>query len=212
MTLAFTHGFLLALALILPLGPQNSFIISQGSTYSQYSRTLPVVITAALSDTILIILAVLGISGLVTALPLLKEFLTALGAAFLIWMGWQSWHSRQLATDDEILTYWTLKRRVIHTLRASLLNPHAILDTVVVIGGGAILYPSFPEKVAYGSAAIIVSWLWFFLLSLLGRWLGRLKGRLPTLTWINRISAGIMWSIAARYLLQVSQSLKNFAG
>ncbi|MCL4496263.1 MAG: LysE family transporter [Firmicutes bacterium] len=211
MGLAFMHGFLLALALILPLGPQNSFVISQGATYRRYRHASPVVITAAVSDTTLIILAVLGVSVIVTALPLLKDILMALGAAFLLWMGWQSWHSPidKVGSEDETMAYWTLKRRIMHSLRASLLNPHAIMDTVVVIGGGAALYPSLPEKMAYGSGAILVSWLWFLLISLAGRKLGRLRDQSRTLAWINRVSAAIMWSMAGNYLIQLSQSVSN---
>ncbi|WP_275107296.1 hypothetical protein [Sulfobacillus harzensis] len=41
MDLAFLHGFLLALALILPLGPQNTLVMSQGTTHRQYRRTVP---------------------------------------------------------------------------------------------------------------------------------------------------------------------------
>ena len=84
------------------------------------------------------------------------------------------------------------------------------MDTVVIIGGGAALYPALPDKMAYGLAAILVSWLWFFPLSVMGKWLGQMKNQLQTLTWINRISATVMWLIAGRYLIQLSQSVGIF--
>lgn len=209
MVLAFVHGFLLALALILPLGPQNTFVMSQGTTHRQYRRTIPVVLTAALSDTVLIVAAVLGVSLVLSALPALKEALTVLGIIFLVWMGWQSWRTpiHVGASDDAAMAYWTLRRRILHTLRASLLNPHAIMDTVVVIGGGAALYSAPAEKIAYALAAVLVSWAWFFVISLAGRAFGRLRDQARTLRWINRTSAGIMWVIAGRYLVQLSQAL-----
>ncbi|AEJ38673.1 Lysine exporter protein (LYSE/YGGA) [Sulfobacillus acidophilus TPY] len=204
MDLAFLHGFLLALALILPLGPQNLTVISQGTTHRQYRRTVPVVITAALSDTILIGVAVLGVSAVAMVAPVLKEILTLLGIVFLVWMGWQSWHSLvHPETFGSAAPYWTLWRQIMYTLRASLLNPHAIMDTVIVIGGGAALYSTPREKWAYALAAVLVSWLWFFGLSLVGRALAQLRHQARTIKWLNRISAGIMWTIAGRYLIQL---------
>lgn len=200
---------MLALALILPLGPQNTFVISQGATHRQYRQTLPVVCTAAISDTVLIVVAVLGVSAVLVAAPALKDILTLLGILFLAWMGIQSWRTpvAMKLTDDGASTYWTLRRRIVHALRASLLNPHAILDTVVVIGGGAALYVYPDQKLAYTMAAVTVSWLWFFLLSVAGRFVGRLRNQARTVRWINRSSAGIMWLIAVRYLIQLGSHL-----
>lgn len=205
MVMAFFHGFLLALALILPLGPQNTFVLSQGATHRRYRETLPVVLTAAVSDTLLIVFAVLGVSVVLVAAPALKDVLTVLGIFFLTWMGIQSWRAPVTLglSEDGVSAYWTLRRRIMYALRASLLNPHAILDTVVVIGGGAALYAHWDQKFAYTVAAVMVSWLWFLVLSMAGRFLGGLRNRAETLRWINRSSAGIMWVIAARYLIQL---------
>lgn len=207
--LAFVHGFMLAVALILPLGPQNTFVISQGITHRQYRHALPVVITAALSDTLLIGVAILGVSVVLLAAPMLKEILTLLGIIFLLWMGRQSWRTavQPMAFSDGAMVYWTLRRRIMHTLRASLLNPHAIMDTIIIIGGGAAMYTTVGEKLAYAMAAVLVSWLWFFAISIAGRALGQLKNQVSTLKWIQRFSAGIMWTIAGRYLMQMSHAL-----
>lgn len=56
------HGVILAFGLILPLGVQNVFVFNQGTTQSTFNKTLPVIITAAICDTLLISLAVLGVS------------------------------------------------------------------------------------------------------------------------------------------------------
>jgi L-lysine exporter family protein LysE/ArgO len=66
---AFTHGFILALGLILPLGAQNVFVFQQGATQHRFFQALPAVITAAVCDTALIILAVLGVSVVVFTIP-----------------------------------------------------------------------------------------------------------------------------------------------
>ena len=211
MTSAFVHGFLLAAALILPLGPQNMFVIGQGATHRQYRRALPVVLTAAVSDTLLIGIAVLGVSLVVLELPVLKAALTVFGIMFLVWMGWHSWRAPvdKLRSDDAAMAYWTLRRRIMYTLRVSLLNPHAVMDTVVLIGGGAALYSTPANKLAYALAAVLVSWIWFFAISVGGRALRHLPNQALMQRWVNRISAGIMWATAGRYLIQLCQVVWN---
>ena len=168
-------------------------------------------VTAALSDTILVGMAVLGVSAVLVVAPMLKEILTLLGIVFLVWMGWQSWRTpvHPGTSGDAARAYWTLRRQIMHTLRASLLNPHSIMDTVIVIGGGAALYTTPREKLTYALAAVLVSWVWFFALSLAGRALAQLRHQARTLQWINRISAGIIWTIAGRYLIQLGTALWN---
>ena len=56
------HGLLLALGLILPLGAQNVFVFNQGANQKKISKALPVIITAGLCDTFLIVIAILGVS------------------------------------------------------------------------------------------------------------------------------------------------------
>lgn len=62
---AIIHGFILAFGLILPLGVQNVFVFSQGAIQPTKVRAFPAVITAAICDTLLILLAVLGLSLIV---------------------------------------------------------------------------------------------------------------------------------------------------
>lgn len=208
---AFTHGFLLALALILPLGPQNTFVLSQGAIHRRYRDTLPVVIMASLSDTLLITIAVAGVSLVLLALPILKEGLTLLGIVFLMWMGIQSWRapvaSDEALTDTQTKAQWPLARRIRYSLTVSLFNPHAIMDTVIIIGGGAALYSRESDKLIYTVATVLVSWSWFFALSLAGRAFQLMKNRAQMLKRVNRGSALIMWAIALRYLVQVGQSI-----
>ncbi|MCL7520047.1 amino acid transporter, partial [Staphylococcus aureus] len=55
MVTAIIHGFILAIGLILPLGAQNVFIFNQGANQPKYRYVLPAIITAGLSDSLLII-------------------------------------------------------------------------------------------------------------------------------------------------------------
>ncbi|WP_035453704.1 hypothetical protein [Alicyclobacillus herbarius] len=46
MLVAFIHGFALSLGLILPIGMQNGFILTQGALHRRWSKLLPSVVTA----------------------------------------------------------------------------------------------------------------------------------------------------------------------
>lgn len=78
------HGILLALGLILPLGAQNVFVFNQGANQKKMINALPVVITAGLCDTFLIIIAVLGVSLILMSLPVLQLFIYIVGLFFSI--------------------------------------------------------------------------------------------------------------------------------
>lgn len=206
MLAAFTHGFLLALVLILPLGPQNTFVLTQGATQARWRSVLPIVVTAALSDTTLIVAAIAGVSLVVLAVPVLREILSAAGVAFLLYMGYKSWTAAAQAAETERAQGWTLGRKIRYSLSVSLLNPHAIMDTVVVIGGGAALYGAVADRWAYALGATLVEWLWFFGLSLAGRVVYRVASGPAVQRWLNRGSAVLMWVVAVRYAWQVAGS------
>ncbi|TMZ55245.1 amino acid transporter, partial [Klebsiella pneumoniae] len=62
MIAAFLHGIVLAFGLILPLGTQNVFVFNQGASQPKFRGAVPVILTASLCDTLLILLAVVGVS------------------------------------------------------------------------------------------------------------------------------------------------------
>ncbi|MDI6907298.1 MAG: LysE/ArgO family amino acid transporter [Thermoanaerobacterales bacterium] len=193
---AFVHGLILAFGLILPLGAQNTFVFNQGAIQGRYVRALPVVVTAALCDTLLILLAVLGVSVLVLGSSVIKGLLLGAGTLFLLYMGWVIWHTRPAAPgQDDAAPSMGFARQVVFAVSVSLLNPHAILDTVAVIGTSSLSYSGEP-RAAFTAAAVLVSWVWFFSLALAGRLVGRLDRSGRLLTAVNRVSAVIMWGSA----------------
>jgi L-lysine exporter family protein LysE/ArgO len=162
---AFIYGVLLALGLIIPLGVQNVFIFNQGATQKHFLLAMPSVITAFVCDVILIILAVLGISLLVFSIPALKTAVFVVGISFLIYMGWVTWKSRVNLRED--YTPLPVKRQVSFAISVSILNPHALLDTVGVIGTNSLSL-SGSAKWAYTLGCILVSFCWFLSLSIAG--------------------------------------------
>src|ERR1700730_1257059 len=91
---AWLHGFILAFGLIIPLGIQNFFIFSQGAVRHRFREVLPVVVTAGICDTLLILLAVLGVSVIVLSFAWMKTTLIIAGFIFLIYMGIVTWRSK----------------------------------------------------------------------------------------------------------------------
>jgi hypothetical protein len=77
-------GFALGFSLILAIGAQNAFILRQGL---RREHVLPLVLTCAISDAILITAGVAGFGALAKALPWLETVMRYGGAAFLIWYG-----------------------------------------------------------------------------------------------------------------------------
>ncbi len=194
---AFLHGYLLSFGLILPLGPQNVFVFSQGATQPRLRRALPVVLTASLADTLLILSAVLGVSAVVLTISWAKLVLGIVGAGFLLTIGWATWRSEVHEDDATKLAHqWPVQRQIIFALSVSLLNPHAILDTIGVIGASSLAYTG-PERSAFTAACLLNSWVWFFLLAVAGKLMGSIGG---VRRWLNRVSALIIW-ISAVYLV-----------
>ncbi|RNB86684.1 amino acid transporter [Brevibacillus nitrificans] len=191
---AILHGLVLSLGLILPLGAQNVFVFNQGAMQPSLWRALPVVVTAAVCDSLLILLAVFGVSLVVLSVAWLKMVLYVVGVCFLLYMGYLTWRSRP-AVDSREAERFSSKRQVMFAASVSLLNPHAILDTIGVIGTSSLSY-SGADKWGFTLACIMVSCLWFFSLCLAGRMAGRLDPSGRLLGILNKVSAIIMWGVA----------------
>jgi L-lysine exporter family protein LysE/ArgO len=205
MTAAYIHGLILAIGLILPLGVQNFYIFTQGAVKQRFVQVLPIVITASLCDSLLILLAVFGVSLVVMSFVWMKILLIICGFVFLVYMGIITWRSNVRDSDsgsrasaDESKS---IRRIVGYTIMISLLNPHAILDTIGVIGTSSLNYQG-AYKVAFTAACLTVSWCWFFSLALAGRLAGLKDKSGRFIRYLNKISALVMWA-AAVYLIYV---------
>lgn len=192
---AILHGIVLAFGLILPLGAQNVFVFNQGASQPKFIKAIPVVITASLCDTLLILLAVLGVSVIVLTVPILQTVLFSIGLLFLIYMGWTIWNSDPVNVSQRKEAI-SIKKQVLFAMSVSLLNPHAILDTIGVIGTSSLGY-SGVEKVGFTAASISVSWFWFLGLAIAGKVVGSFDTEGKLLKLINKVSAIIIWIVAA---------------
>lgn len=199
---ALLHGIILAFGLILPLGVQNVFIFNQGAAHKKFSKALPVIITAGVCDTLLIYLAVSGVSVLVFSFEWIKQVLFLTGFFFLAYMGWIMWKSEPETSNHQQLTQFSAKRQITFAASVSLLNPHAIMDTIGVIGTSSLVYAGV-EKWIFTLACIGVSWLWFFSLAIAGRKFGQVDKSGKLLKRMNQVSAFIIWGMAIYMFFQL---------
>lgn len=168
----FLHGMILAFGLIIPLGVQNIFVFNQGATHKKLKSAMPAVITASVCDTLLILLAVGGVSLIILNFAWFKTVLFTIGILFLLYVGWLLWKNASTFQKQEKFLPFSAKQQILFTMSVSLLNPHAILDTIGVIGTNSLIYSGF-EKWSFSFACILISWCWFFGLAYAGKNLGK---------------------------------------
>ncbi|PIJ48982.1 arginine transporter [Erwinia sp. OLTSP20] len=195
------QGIALGAALILPLGPQNAFVMNQGINRQYHFMTAGL---CTLSDIVLICAGVFGGSALLNRSPLLLALISWGGVAFLLWYGWGAlrtgFHPQHVAMPQQAdrSGRW---RIVLTVLAVTWLNPHVYLDTFVVLGSLGGQLPA-SERIWFACGTISASLLWFFGVALLASWLApRLVSRRAQQR-INLLVGAIMWFVALRLAQQ----------
>lgn len=194
------HGIILAFGLILPLGVQNVFVFTQGAMRPNLFRAFPATITAAMCDTLLILLAVFGLSAIVLQFEWLRIGLLMVGVVFLLYMGYAIWKSKPAITETN--NALPAKKQIIFAISVSVLNPHAILDIIGVIGTSALKYEDI-EQLLFTLACISVSWIWFVGLTIAGGVLKKLDRSGRILMIFNKCSAIFIWGTAIYLMTDV---------
>lgn len=193
MSQAIIHGILLAFGLILPLGAQNVFVFNQGANHKSLKKALPVIITASLCDTFLILLAVLGVTIFLNTFPTLKLIIYIIGLLFLLYMAYSIWNEKPANQDKS--DAMSPKKQIGFAMSVSLLNPHAIMDTIGVIGTSSTTYAGH-NRIAFTLACIAVSWLWFLSLAYIGKMIGSIDKQGNIIVILNKVSAIIILIVA----------------
>ena len=163
MSAVFFEGLLLQASLIFALGPQNLFILESGLR-RRYHITVSIV--CALCDLTLIMLGVAGAATFFNQYPQIKIIFGVLGVGFLLLYGFGKIKTQdELQLDNLEFKKLTLKRSILKAITFSVVNPHAYLDGIVLIGGYASKYESLSDRVILGLGASSYSLFWFLLLS-----------------------------------------------
>ena len=197
----FLSGFALGLSLILAIGAQNAFVLRQGL---RGEHLLPVVLTCAVSDALLIVAGVAGFGALIEAAPWILPLFRWGGAAFLVVYGARAALSawRGGGAMEPAGAAGGLRRAVLTCLALTWLNPHVYLDTVVLLGSLSGRYDG-AERAAYGGGAMLASLAWFFALGYGARLLAPIFAK-PTAWRVLDVGIGlVMWGIALKLALDL---------
>lgn len=197
-------GLLLGLGLIVPIGPQNVFVVGQGLAVG-IPRAFWAVLAAGICDTLLIALGWFGVGQLLETVPSLRAGLLVAGALFLTYLGVQSLRARDSRLDTADGQKLDARAVIWRTVSVSLLNPHAILDTVGVIGAAVAAQPA-SSRTVFAIGAMSASWLWFMVLAVgaaqVRRYLTERGAR-----WFDRFSGLVMLLFAVLLAVEFVRSL-----
>ena len=164
MIYAFLTGFILGFSLILAIGAQNSFVLRQGLIGR---HVFIVALFCALSDALLIIIGVAGISIFLNYINLVSDWLFGISAIWLT--GYGLLRLRDAVTGKSALIAENSSANGLASTLSFLAvvtfaNPHVYLDTVILIGSVSQQF-SGDTKLAYLLGASIASFVFFFSLS-----------------------------------------------
>lgn len=193
-------GLGIGLSLIVAIGAQNAFVLRQGL---RGSHVLPVVLTCALSDAVLIVVGVTSFAKIAAWLPMIDPVMRYGGAAFLVWYGARN--MRSALTSDAAL--WIegaapaepLRPVLLTAVALTWLNPHVYLDTVVLLGTISTQYQG--QQAAFAAGAVSGSFLFFFALGYGAGWLRPLFAQPRAWRILEGVIALVMWAIALKLVL-----------
>ena len=170
------QGFTIGLAMIIPIGAQNAFVLSRGIHRNHHLLTATL---CSFCDLSLIAIGVFGGANVLAASPFGMALLTWGGVLFLGWFGGRSllsaWRGKGEGLADSAQQMGA-KSVLAMTLGVTLLNPHVYLDTLMLLGSlGSQVSESL--RPAFAAGAMLASLVWFYSLALgaaaLAPWLAR---------------------------------------
>ena len=184
----FIQGFIIGSTLIIAIGPQNLFVINQGL---RKSFVFIVVLFCSLSDSILIIIGI-NLSGLIininsNAIIILK----ILGGIWLFFYGLNKIRQvnkiRNLQNINEVEN--NIQKVILTLFLITYANPHVYLDTIILIGS---ISTNFDSQLFFGTGAVIASFIFFFALGYLSKFLSQYVYYGKTWFWIDLIVGILM--------------------
>ncbi|MDO6562052.1 LysE/ArgO family amino acid transporter [Amphritea sp. 1_MG-2023] len=195
---AFFTGLATSAGLIIAIGAQNAFVLSQGVRREYH---WPIAGLCSLLDTLLIIAGISGMGVLISQSTLILQLITWAGGAFLVGYGAHALRSAMRGTTLDVAAnqFGSLRAALLATLALSLLNPHVYLDTVVLLGSIGGRYAE-QDRYWFGAGAALFSFIWFFMLSLGARWLAPLFRQPISWRILDGLVCIMMWTLAALLL------------
>ncbi|WP_017545320.1 LysE/ArgO family amino acid transporter [Nocardiopsis prasina] len=208
------------LALIVAIGAQNAYLLRLGID-GRPSSVLAVVLVCAVSDALLITAGVVGIGGLVEAMPTAMVVIRLLGAGFLIVYGLFAAHRALRPGRAEVLVPTESEpaqptqgagvalattrstgtgAAVVTALALTWLNPHVYLDTVLFLGSVASQQVG-EARWWWAGGAVTGSFVWFFALGFGARLLRPVFAKPGAWRVLDGIIALVMLTLGLRLAL-----------
>ncbi|WP_277656742.1 LysE/ArgO family amino acid transporter [Seleniivibrio woodruffii] len=196
---AFVSGFSTGAGLIIAIGAQNAFVLTQSVKRNHHFK---VALICAFFDVLFIMTGVAGVGSYVASNPTLMAWATWGGALFLYWYGFLSLKSafshRKMELSDE--TDSSVKKTLLATIAVTVLNPHVYLDTVLLVGSISAGFMGNGRYV-FGLGASTASVLWFFALVLFGSALARVFARPIVWRILDGVVCCTMWGVATSLII-----------
>ena len=191
-------GFLTGLSLILAIGAQNIFVIEQGL---KKKHVFIVCLICSSSDLILIFLGIFLFhhfqSFFSPSVELILNLLLLLFLINFIWRKLKSINNKIFINENSGSN--TLISTVLKTLGFTYLNPHVYSDTVFFLGNFSKDF-LITQKYLFGIGASLSSFLFFFILGYLSKFLSNYIGS-ERLWKIINYSIVLFMSLLSTYVL-----------
>jgi L-lysine exporter family protein LysE/ArgO len=185
-------GFALMFSVIVAIGPQNAFLLRQSIRREHAWLTAGIFL---FGDITMVLLGGFGIGHLLERWPLAKFLLTLVGAVYVFWFGVSVFRQllkpKTLSADAAIAS-----KNVAHkALAVTFLNPHAIFDTVILVGTISLQFPGSGKNL-FMAGAITASACWFLGVAWIGQRLAPFLSRPEVWRVIDGIIVVIMLLMA----------------
>ena len=164
-------GFFTGLSLILAIGAQNIFVIEQGL---KKQHILLVCLICSISDLILIFLGIFLFHYFIqyfnSTIELIFNILLIIFLIHFIYSKIKSYNSKvEFNSETQNVSKFDI---FLKTLGFTYLNPHVYSDTVFFLGNFSKNF-IFNDKILFGVGASLASFLFFFLIGYLSKFLSR---------------------------------------
>jgi len=200
---AFWQGLALILTLIVAIGPQNILVLRHALMRKN------AIFSAAITgfyDSVMLIIGIMGIGGLIAQHPTIRAALLWAGIAFLTYYGIRSfWRAIKKSSTSLTLDGSNAGGKMQIAMAAAaftFLNPHAILDLFVILGGIGAQHP-FDVRIAFLAGTIIGSNLWFYSLGIAGQIMSPIFQNPRAWRILDGLIGIVMLAIAIKLLLQI---------
>ena len=183
-------GFVTGLSLILAIGAQNIFVIEQGL---KKQHVFLVCLICSISDFILIFLGIFLFHYFIQYFnPTIELIFNILLIIFLIYFIYSKLKSfSSIVSFDDRVPNDSKINILVRTLGFTYLNPHVYSDTVFFLGNFSKSF-ILDQKILFGAGASIASFLFFFVIGYLSKYLSQYAQSLKVWKVINILIISFM--------------------